>query len=232
MGSPGRRHVARASAPGPAPVPARGLVQRPGASGQGQGPRGGELPDQAGAGDRQAGARLGAGGAGTRSIATHLACGRWWSVTVVGTSLRSCDHAGRDRAPAGGDPIGAPMVVPPGPAGLTVPEMRRLGMVALSLPVRPPQLRLEWSWWRRAKRQHTRCRPHRRRALQGRHDCHESQLRSDTGSPAGAPAELLAARSRPAVQRLASSRSGAARWLPPARRSALPSCSQCSPPPR
>jgi hypothetical protein len=35
---------------------------------------------------------------------------------------------------------------------LTVPEVRRLLEVALPLPERPPELRLAWSLWRRAKR--------------------------------------------------------------------------------
>ncbi len=57
-----------------------------------------------------------------------------------------------------------------GRAGLTVPEGRRLLVVALPPPASSPGPRLVWSWWGRAKRQHTRCRHDRRRALHGGHD--------------------------------------------------------------
>jgi len=50
------------------------------------------------------------------------------------------------------------------------PVPGRLLVVALPLPMSSPELRLVGSWWRRAKRQRTRCGHDRRRALQGGHD--------------------------------------------------------------
>ncbi|TET49125.1 MAG: hypothetical protein E3J64_10120 [Anaerolineales bacterium] len=49
-------------------------------------------------------------------------------------------------------------------ADLTVPEVRRLLEVALPLPYRPPELRLAWSLWRRAKRWQARLSHSRRQA--------------------------------------------------------------------
>ncbi len=55
----------------------------------------------------------------------------------------------------------------PWPA-LTVPEVRGLLAVALSLPARSRELGLAWSWWRRARRWQARCTHHRRGAEQAR----------------------------------------------------------------
>lgn len=82
-----------------------------GAPGQGQGARGGRLPGQAGASDRQAGARLGAGGADAAGDGGRI---RWRRAPPAGNGraprplLRPCgpvDHAGLDRASAGGGAV-------------------------------------------------------------------------------------------------------------------------------